>query len=306
MKSFECGKKGHKLSILVDENTKLIVHGITGREGSFHTRTMIDYGTKVVAGVVPGKGGQKFDGIPVFSTAKEAIEETAGNTSAVFVPKQFALEAVLDALEAEVPLIVCLTEGVPVHDVLKMKDRQKKGKSILVGPNTPGVISPDKAKVGGMPHKIYRQGPVGIVSRSGTLSYELVNLLSKQKVGQSTCIGIGGDMVPYLSFAETLALFEKDPETKFVILIGEVGGVGEMEAAKYIKEKMSKKVFALIGGLNAPPGKKMGHAGAIVLGKRTTAWAKIETLKSVGVAVFANPFELRDAILSELKPVENI
>lgn len=299
-KSFGCGGKGNELSILVDENTRLIVHGLTGREGSFHTRTMIEYGTKVAAGVVPGKGGQKVNGIPVFDTAKEALRETGGNTSVIFVPKQSARQAVLEALEAEIPLIVCLTEGIPVQDVLKFKNRQKKGKSILVGPNTPGVISPERAKVGGMPHKIYRRGPVGVVSRSGTLSYEMINLLSQQKIGQSTCVGIGGDLVPCLSFAETLELFERDPETKLVMLIGEVGGVGEVEAAKYIQTKMSKKVLALIGGLNAPPGKKMGHAGAIVLGKRTTAGAKIEALKSAGVAVFANPFDLREAILSEL------
>jgi succinyl-CoA synthetase alpha subunit len=260
---------------------------------------MIDYGTKVVAGVVPGKGDQQVDGIPVFHNAKEAMKGTGSNTSVIFVPKQTALEAVLDALEAEVPLIVCLSEGIPVHDVLKMKDRQKAGKSLLVGPNTPGMISPGKAKVGGMPHKIYLPGPVGIISRSGTLSYELVNLLSRQGIGQSTCVGIGGDMLPCFRFVDALNLFEKDPETKIIVLIGEVGGVGEMEAAKYIQEKITKKVLALIGGLNAPPGKKMGHAGAIVLGKRTTAEAKIEALKSAGVAVFANPFELREAISSE-------
>jgi len=288
------------LSILLDDNNRVIVHGITGREGSFHTRAMIDYGTKVVAGVVPGKGGQRIDGIPVFHSSTEAMKETGANTSVLFVPKQSALKAVLDALQAEVPLIVCLSEGIPVHDVLKMKDRQKGVESILVGPNTPGIISPGKAKVGGMPHKIYMPGPVGIISRSGTLSYELVNLLTRQKIGQSTCVGIGGDMVPCFRFVDALDLFEKDPETKFVIVIGEVGGVGEMEAAKYIQEKISKKVFALIGGLNAPPGKKMGHAGAIVSGKRTTAEAKIEALKSAGVAVFANPFELREAISSEL------
>ena len=289
------------MSILVDENTRLIVHGLTGREGSFHTRTMVEYGTKVVAGVVPGKGGQEVDGIPVFNTAKDALKETGGNTSVIFVPKQSALGAVLDALGAEIPLIVCLTEGIPVQDVLKFKDRQKGGKSILVGPNTPGVISPGKAKVGGMPDKIYSRGPVGIISRSGTLSYEMVNLLSQQKIGQSTCVGIGGDMVPCLTFVEALKLFEKDSETKFIILIGEVGGIGEIEAAKYIKETAGKKVFALIGGLNAPPGKKMGHAGAIVLGKRTTAGAKIEAFKDAGAAVFANPFDLRGAVLSELE-----
>lgn len=288
------------MSILLDDQTRVIVHGITGREGSFHARAMIDYGTKVVAGVVPGKGGQRVDGIPVFHSAKEAMKETGANTSVIFVPKQTALEAVLDALEAEVPLIVCLSEGIPVHDVLKMKDRQKGGKSILVGPNTPGMISPGKAKVGGMPHKIYAPGPVGIISRSGTLSYELVNLLTRQKIGQSTCVGIGGDMIPCFRFVDALNLFEKDPETKIVIVIGEVGGVGEIEAAKYIQEKISKKAFALIGGLNAPPGKKMGHAGAIVFGKKTTAEAKIEALKSAGVAVFANPFALREAISSEL------
>jgi succinyl-CoA synthetase alpha subunit len=202
--------------------------------------------------------------------------------------------------EAEVPLIVCVTEGIPVHDVLIIKDRQKRKSSILIGPNTPGVISPGKAKVGGMPHKIYVQGEVGVVSRSGTLSYEVVSLLGKNGLGQSTCVGIGGDMIPFLSFVATLKLFEEDNETKGVVLIGEVGGIGEIQAAKYIKEKMSKKVFALIGGINAPPGKKMGHAGAIVSGKMTTAAAKIEALRVAGVSVVGNLNDLRDAILPEL------
>lgn len=291
------------MAILIDESTRLIVHGITGREGSYHTRTLIDYGTNVVAGVVPGKGGQQVDGIPVFNTAKEAVGGTGGNVSVLFVPKQFCLAAVSDALEADVPLIVCLAEGVPVHDVLKMKDQQKKGSSILIGPNTPGIISPGKVKVGIMPGNVFSKGPVGIISRSGTLSYETVNILSKNGVGQSTSIGIGGDMVPCFSFVDALERFEKDPETKAVVLIGEVGGTGELEAAKYIREFMSKPIFAVIAGVNAPPGKKMGHAGAIVTGEGTTAGTKIKALKDAGVSVVENLFDLPAAV--KVKGFEN-
>jgi len=280
------------VSILVDRSTKLIVHGLTGREGTFHARTMLNYGTNVVAGVVPKKGGQKVDGIPIFSTAQEAVEETGGNTSIIFVPKQFAPEAVLDALKTCIPLIVWVTEGIPVKEILRMKKYQTDGNSILIGPNTPGVISPGKAKVGGMPHKIYMKGEVGIISRSGTLSYEVVNLLTENGIGQSTCVGIGGDMIPCFSFIDALKFFEEDDETETIVLIGEVGGSSEIEAAEYIKEKISKRVLALIGGLNAPPGKKMGHAGAIVSGQRTTAAAKIATLQDAGVLVVRTPFDL--------------
>ncbi|MFC1864090.1 succinate--CoA ligase subunit alpha [Thermodesulfobacteriota bacterium] len=288
------------MAILIDENTRLIVHGITGREGSFHTRTMIDYGTKVVAGVVPGKGGKKLDDIPIYSTAREARDETEGNTSIIFVPKQFALGAVIEALEASIPLIICVTEGIPVRDVLKMKEMQKRGTSTLIGPNTPGVISPGKAKVGGMPDKVYMPGSIGIVSRSGTLSYEVVNILTESGLGQSTCVGIGGDMIPCLSFVGALERFAEDKETEMIVLIGEVGGIGEIEAAKHIKEKLSMPMFALIGGLNAPQGKKMGHAGAIVSTERTTASAKIEAFENAGVSVVKSPFDLRDAILARV------
>lgn len=229
------------MSILIDENTRLIIYGITGREGSFQARMMLEYGTKVVAGVVPLKGGQKFNAIPIFDTGREGVNETEGNTAIILVPKQFVLEAVLDALEAEIKVIICVTEGVPVHDVLKMKKQQERGKSILIGPNTPGVISPQKSKVGIMPHKIYMPGNVGVVSRSGTLSYEMVNLLTKNGYGQSTCVGIGGDMIPFLSFVDTLKLFEEDSQTEKIVLIGEAGGLGEIEASKYIKEKRAKK-----------------------------------------------------------------
>jgi succinyl-CoA synthetase alpha subunit len=288
------------MSILVDENTRVIVHGITGRVGAFQAKTM-NYGkARVVAGVVPGKGGQNLDGIPIFDTAKEARSETGGNTSVIFVPKQFALQAVLDALEAELSLIVCVPEGVPVHDVLKMKDRQRRGRSILIGPNSPGVISPGKAKAGGMSDKIYMPGSIGIISRSGTLSYETVNLLTQSGLGQSTVVGIGGDMIPCFDFVEALELFEKDKETKLIVVIGEIGGTGEIEAAKHIKKRIRKPLFALIVGASAPPGKKMGHAGAIVSGEKTTAAAKIEALRNAGVRVVENPFELRDVLASAL------
>ncbi|MEW6671340.1 MAG: succinate--CoA ligase subunit alpha [Thermodesulfobacteriota bacterium] len=288
------------MTILVDKNTRLIVHGITGREGSRQTRTMMDYGTRVVAGIVPGKGGQTFEGIPVFNTAREALAQTDGNTSIFFVPKAFVLNAAVEAIEAEVPLIVCLAEGVPVHDVLKIKKHQKKSASIFIGPNTPGLISPGVVKVGGMPHKVYTPGSVGVVSRSGTLSYEMVNMLSASGIGQSTCVGIGGDRIPGFTFVDALKLFKDDDQTEMIVMIGEVGGIGEIEAAKYIKAHFNKPVFALIGGLNAPPGKKMGHAGAVVAGADTTAAAKMEALQKAGAFVADSPHALRDAVRSAI------
>lgn len=288
------------MTIMVDENTRLIVHGITGREGSRQTRTMMEYGTRVVAGVVPGKGGQTFEGIPVFNTAHEALAETDANTSVLFVPKAFVLNAAIEAIEAGVPLIVCLAEGVPVHDVLKIKKQQKNSASIFVGPNTPGLISPGIAKVGGMPHKVYTPGSVGVVSRSGTLSYEMVNMLSESGVGQSTCVGIGGDQIPGFTFVDALKRFKDDAHTKMIVMIGEVGGIGEIEAAKYIKAHFNKPVFALIGGVNAPPGKKMGHAGAVVVGVNTTAASKMEALQEAGACVAESPMDLRDLVLGAL------
>jgi succinyl-CoA synthetase alpha subunit len=288
------------MTILVDENTRLIVHGITGREGSRQTRIMMEYGTCVVAGVVPGKGGQTFEGVPVFNTASEALAETEGNTSLFFVPKAFVLNAAIEAIEAEVPLIVCLAEGVPVHDVLKITKYQKSSASVFIGPNTPGLISPGIVKAGGMPHKVYTPGAVGVVSRSGTLSYEMVNMLSESGVGQSTCVGIGGDQIPGFTFVDALKLFRDDEQTKIIVMIGEVGGIGEIEAAKYIKAYINKPVFALIGGLNAPPGKKMGHAGAVVAGVNTTAATKMEALQKAGAFVAESPYALRDAVLAAI------
>jgi succinyl-CoA synthetase alpha subunit len=257
---------------------------------------MIGYGTKVVAGVVPGKGGQCFEGIPVFDTVADAKQETKGNSSVIFVPPFLATDAVLEALEARLDLIVCLTEGIPVKDSMVIREMSKGNGTFLVGANTPGVITPGEAKVGGMPHSIYRPGRIGIISRSGTLSYEVSNMLSQAGLGQSTCVGVGGDPIPFSSFKDVLALFELDPGTDAVVLIGEIGGSGEIGAADFIKEKMNKPVLAIIGGQNAPPGKKMGHAGAIISGRETTAEAKIQALKLAGVTVVDDPLSLVSAL----------
>ena len=289
------------MGILVSKETRLIVQGITGREGGFHTKTMMAYGTKVVAGVVPGKGGQLFEGIPIFDTVEQAKQETRGNSSVIFVPPSLATDAVLEALEARLDLIVCLTEGVPVRDALMIREMSKGKKTFLVGPNTPGVITPGEAKVGGVPNSIYRPGRIGVVSRSGTLSYEVANMLSQAGLGQSTCVGIGGDPVPFSTFTDVLPLFESDPGTDMIVMIGEIGGVGEIEAARLFKEKMSKPAWTIIGGQNAPPGKKMGHAGAIISGKETTAEAKIQALQSAGVTIVDDPLGLVTAIKGMIK-----
>ena len=290
------------MGVLVSKETRLIVQGITGREGGFHTKTMMAYGTKVVAGVVPGKGGQLFEGIPIFDTVEQARQETKGNSSVIFVPPSLATDAVLEALEARLDLIVCLTEGVPVKDAMMIREMSKGNKTFLVGPNTPGVITPGEAKVGGVPNSIYRPGRIGVVSRSGTLSYEVANMLSQAGLGQSTCVGIGGDPIPFSTFNDVLPLFESDPGTDMMVMIGEIGGVGEIEAARFIKEKVSKPVLAIIGGQNAPPGKKMGHAGAIISGKETTAEAKIQALQSAGVTIVDDPLALVSAIKRMIKP----
>lgn len=290
------------MGILVSKETRLIVQGITGREGGFHTKTMIAYGTQVVAGVVPGRGGQLFEGIPIYDTVEQAKKETKGNTSVIFVPQSLATDAVIEALEAQLDLVVCLTEGIPVKDAMMIRERMPENKTFLVGPNTPGVITPGEAKVGGVPNSIYRPGKIGVVSRSGTLSYEVVNMLSQAGLGQSTCVGIGGDPIPFSTFKDVLILFESDPGTDMIVMIGEIGGVGEIEAARFIKEKMSKPVLAIIGGQNAPPGKKMGHAGAIISGKETTAEAKIQALQSAGATIVDDPLALVSAIKSMRTP----
>jgi len=281
------------LSILVDKNTRLVVQGITGGEGTFHTRQMIEYGTKVVAGVTPGKGGQKFDDkIPVYNTVAEAVTKEGANTAVIFVPPAFAADAIIEAACSGIGLIVCISEGIPTLDMVKVFDFLKKHSVRLVGPNCPGVISPGKAKVGIMPGFIHKEGSIGVVSRSGTLTYEAVHQLTIRGIGQSTCIGIGGDPVIGTTFVDALAMFEQDPETKAVVMIGEIGGTAEEEAAKFVKENMSKPVVSFIAGRTAPPGRRMGHAGAIIAGGKGTAAEKMEALRSAGVHVCESPAEI--------------
>jgi succinyl-CoA synthetase alpha subunit len=277
------------MSILVDEKTKVVVQGITGNEGMFHTRQMVEYGTNVVAGVTPGKGGQKIDGIPVFNTVSEAVKGSHANASAIFVPPAFAADAILEAADAGVSTIVCLTEGIPTLEMVMVREYLKRRKSKLVGPNTPGIISPGKCKIGVMAGYIHKPGTMGIISRSGTLTYEVVDQLTKKGIGQSTCVGIGGDQIIGLNFVDLLAMFEKDPRTEAVIMIGEIGGTAEEEAAQFIGKKMKKPVLAFIAGLTAPPGRRMGHAGAIIAGGKGTAKEKMEALGEAGVRVVKNP-----------------
>jgi len=277
------------MSILVDGNTRVVVQGITGNEGMFHTRQMVEYGTKVVAGMTPGKGGQKIDGIPVFNTVSEAVKNTNANASAIFVPPAFAADAILEACDAGISIIVCLTEGIPTIDMITVKKYLKERGASLVGPNTPGVISPGKCKIGVMAGYIHKPGTVGIMSRSGTLTYEVVGQLSKRGIGQSTAVGIGGDQIIGLNFVDLLEMFEKDPGTETVIMIGEIGGTAEEEAAQFIEKNVRKPVLAFIAGLTAPPGRRMGHAGAIIAGGKGTAKEKMEALEKAGVKVVRNP-----------------
>ena len=280
------------MSILVDSNTKVMVQGITGRDGSFHTRAMVRDGTAVVGGVTPGKGGQALDGIPVFDTAAECRAETGANCSVIFVPARFATGAVREAVEAGVELVVCITEGVPVLEMLETAARVRDAGARLIGPNCPGLISPGACKVGIMPARIHQPGGIGVISRSGTLTYEVVYSLSAANMGQSTCIGIGGDPIVGSSFVDLLALFEADAGTRGVVLIGEIGGEEEEAAADYIAAHMTKPVAAFISGRTAPPGKRMGHAGAIISGGKGTPQAKIEALEGAGVGVADRPDEL--------------
>lgn len=285
------------MSILVGEQTRLLVQGITGREGRFHTRRMLDYGTQVVAGVVPGRGGEWVEGVPVFDTVDEAVQATGANTSVIFVPAYAAADAILEAAFAGIELIVCITEGIPVHDMLRVR-AYLDGKPVrLIGPNCPGVISPGKAKVGIMPDQIHTPGPVGIVSRSGTLTYEVVWALTQRGIGQSSAVGIGGDPVLGTGFAEVLALFEEDPETERVVLIGEIGGDEEQRAAEFIARMMSKPVVAFVAGRAAPPGRRMGHAGAIIEGRAGTAEEKIRALEDAGVRVARSLVEIPSLLL---------
>ncbi|MFQ5895382.1 MAG: succinate--CoA ligase subunit alpha [Nitrospinota bacterium] len=280
------------MSILVDESTRLLVQGITGREGSFHARRAIEYGTRVVGGVVPGKGGQRFDGVPVFNTVAEAAAATGADASIIFVPPAHAADAVLEAADAGLPLAVCITEGIPALDMLYVCRHLEGSKTRLIGPNCPGAISPGKCKVGIMPGHIHKEGSVGVVSRSGTLTYEVVAQLTALGLGQSTCVGIGGDPILGTDFIDVLALFEADPATEAIVLIGEIGGTAEQEAAAWAKGHITKPMVGFIAGQTAPPGRRMGHAGAIISGGEGTAAEKMAALEGAGIRVVRSPAEM--------------
>jgi succinyl-CoA synthetase alpha subunit len=280
------------MSILIDKNTRLVVQGVTGKEGSFHTRQCVAYGTNVVAGVTPGKGGQDLDGIPVFNTVRNAVEDTGANASLIFVPSAFAADAILESAAAGISLVICITEGIPVKDMLRVVPYLQKTGCRLIGPNCPGVISPGQSKAGIMPGQIHREGSIGVVSRSGTLTYEVVHQLTESGLGQSTCIGIGGDPIIGSSFVDILKLFADDPKTEGVVLIGEIGGSDEETASVYIKEHFTKPVLGFVAGLTAPPGKRMGHAGAIISGGGGTAKDKIAAMRRGGLHVVERLGEL--------------
>ena len=289
------------MSILVNKNTRVVVQGITGSEGTFHTRQAVEYGTKVVAGVTPGKGGERIDGIPVFNTVSQAVKQTQANASAIFVPPPFAADAIMEAADAGIEVVVCITEGIPTLDMVKVHEYLKKKKTRLIGPNCPGIISPGKCKIGIMPGFIHKEGHVGVISRSGTLTYEAVAQLSSRGIGQSTCIGIGGDPIIGSTFMDLLPLFEADPETKAVVMIGEIGGTAEEEAASYIKKHFSKPVVSFIAGRTAPPGRRMGHAGAIISGGKGTAAEKMKALKDAGISVCESPASIGETVEEVLK-----
>ncbi len=281
------------MSIFIDAGTRLIVQGITGRDGSFHTRQMIEYGTQVVGGVTPGKGGQKFDGsVPIFNTVCQAVKETGANATVIYVPPMFAADAMMEAADAGIPFIVCITEGVPVLDMTRVYPFVREKGARLLGPNCPGLISPGKSKVGIIPGRICTPGPIGLVSRSGTLTYEVVFQMTRAKMGQTTCVGIGGDPINGTNFIDCLAAFEADPETKAVVMIGEIGGTDEQEAAVFVKEKMTKPVVGFIAGQTAPPGRRMGHAGAIISGSAGTAAEKMEAFEENGIGVAKRPIDI--------------
>lgn len=284
------------MAVLVDENTKLIVQGITGHQGRYHTKAMKEFGTEVVAGVTPGKGGETVEGVPVFNTVMDAVESTGANTSIIFVPAPFTMDAVFEAIDSGIRLVVVITEHVPVHDAMKMVSYAKMKRARIIGPNCPGIASAGKAKAGILPNHIFREGNTGVVSRSGTLTYEIVNSLTEAEIGQSTTAGIGGDPVIGTNFIDMLELFQNDPETEKIVMVGEIGGTAEEEAAEYIKKHVTKPVYAYIAGRTAPPGKRMGHAGAIVSRGRGTAESKIKALEDAGVRVAKVPTEIPDLI----------
>ena len=277
------------MSIFVDKNSRVVVQGITGKEGQFHTRQCVSYGTRIVAGVTPGKAGQKMDAVPVFNTVQDAVNESGANCSLIFVPPAFAADAIMEAADAGIGIIVAITEGIPVLDMMKVKNYLEGRPSRLIGPNCPGIMTPGEAKIGIMPIPIHKPGgPIGVISRSGTLTYEVVNQLTLQGIGQTTCIGIGGDPINGTNFIDCLDAFEKDPDTGGVVMVGEIGGTAEEEAAEFVASKMSKPVVGFISGLTAPPGRRMGHAGAIISGGKGTADAKIQAMKAAGIHVCEN------------------
>ena len=290
------------MSIFIDKNTRLLIQGITGRDGSFHAKQMIEYGTQVVGGITPGKGGQKFeDKVPIFNTVAEAVRKTGANATVIYVPPPFAADAMMEAADAGIPFIVCITEGVPVLDMTRVYLFVKERGSKLLGPNCPGLISPGASKVGIIPGRICTPGPVGLVSRSGTLTYEVVYLMTRAKIGQTTCVGIGGDPINGTNFIDCLDAFEKDPVTKAVVMIGEIGGTDEQEAARFVKQKMKKPVVGFIAGQTAPPGRRMGHAGAIISGSAGTAAEKMQAFEDNGVGVAKRPIDVVDLLKRVLR-----
>jgi len=290
------------MSVLVDQNSRIVVQGLTGKEGTFHARACKAYfGTGIVAGVTPGKGGQSVDDIPVYDTVDEAAKQQRVDVSLIFVPPAFAADAILEASQAGVALVICISEGIPTQDMIRVKAHLARRGTRLIGPNCPGIISPERAKIGIMPGRIHKLGPVGVVSRSGTLTYEGVDQLTRRGIGQSTCIGIGGDPIIGTTFIDALELFQKDPETKAVLMIGEIGGTAEEEAAEFVKREVRKPVVAFVAGRTAPPGKRMGHAGAIIAGGHGTAAEKVEALRAAGISVAASPATLGETVEGVLR-----
>lgn len=289
------------MSVLINQDTKVIVQGITGSHGSFHTKQMLEYGTKIVGGVTPGKGGGKVEGIPVFNTVSEAVRATGADASVIYVPAKFAADAIREAAASGIQLVVCITEGIPALEMARIKAELKETKTRLIGPNCPGIITPEECKIGIMPGTIHKPGPVGVISRSGTLTYEAVWQMTSRGIGQSTCIGIGGDAIVGTTFRDALELFEKDPETEALLLIGEIGGSAEEEAAEVIEKKISKPVAAFVAGRTAPPGKRMGHAGAIIAGSSERAQDKIRRLEAAGVRVAESPARIGETVEAVLK-----